>query len=47
MNRNLLYGAVAVLLVVVAVIGYQLYQEQNEPGLEIEVNDSGLSVETN
>jgi hypothetical protein len=48
MSRNTLYIVIAVLAVGVAVIGYQLYREQQEPsGLEINIGESGVSVETN
>jgi predicted negative regulator of RcsB-dependent stress response len=47
MNRNILYlviGALAV--VVVAVFGYQYYQErQNTVGVEIKIGDGGVSIE--
>ncbi|MEQ8480363.1 MAG: hypothetical protein RIC18_06880 [Hoeflea sp.] len=47
MSRNTLYIVIAVLAVGVAVIGYRLYQEQQEPsGLEINIGESGVSVET-
>ena len=47
MNRNTLYLIVGALVVAVIFIGFRLYQAEQEPSLEIEVNDSGLSVETN
>jgi len=48
MSRNALYIVIAILVVGVAVVGFQLYQEQQEPsGLEINIGESGVSVETN
>jgi hypothetical protein len=48
MNRNVLYliiGALVV-VVVVAVIGYQLYQDrQKTNGIQINVGKSGISIE--
>ena len=45
-NTNLLYAAVAVLAVVVAVLGYQLYEAKKEPkGLQINVGPGGVSME--
>lgn len=46
-NRNTLYLVIAVLVVGLGVVGYFLYQEQNKSGIEVEVNEDGLSVETN
>jgi hypothetical protein len=46
MNRNTLYLVIAALAVVVAVVGYQLYQErQKTTGIEINVGKSGISIE--
>ncbi|WP_422371012.1 hypothetical protein [Hoeflea sp.] len=48
MSRNTLYIVIAVLVAGLAVIGFQLYQEQQQPsGLEINIGESGVSVETN
>jgi len=46
-DKNTLYLVIALLVVGLGVVGYYLYQEEQEPGLEIEVNEDGLSVETN
>lgn len=46
MNRNLLYIAVAALVVIAAVVSYQLYQErQKTTGIEISVGKGGISIE--
>lgn len=46
MNRNILYAIVGALVVVVAVLGYNLYQERKKPdGLSINVGPNGLKIE--
>ena len=44
-NRNLLYLGVGALGVIAVVLGYQLYQERQNPGIEIEIGESGISIE--
>jgi predicted negative regulator of RcsB-dependent stress response len=46
-NRtNLLYLAVGALVVVVAVLGYQVYQDRQKPGLSISIGGKeGLKIE--
>lgn len=47
MNRtNILYVVIGALVIVVAVMGYQLYQERKKPeGVHIDVGPNGLSIE--
>lgn len=47
MNRtNILYLTIGVLIVAVAVLGYELYQERHPPeGVHIDVGPNGLSIE--
>ena len=47
MNRtNILYLIVGVLVIVVAVLGYELYQERHPPeGVHIDVGPNGLTIE--
>lgn len=46
MNRNVLYGAIAALVVVVAVLGFYFYQErQKTTRVEINVDKGGISIE--
>jgi RsiW-degrading membrane proteinase PrsW (M82 family) len=46
-RNNVLYLIVGALVVVVAVLGYQLYQKNNEPkGLNINVGPGGLSIKS-
>jgi predicted negative regulator of RcsB-dependent stress response len=45
-RSNILYLVIGVLLIVVAVMGYQLYQDRKQPeGMRIEVGPNGLSIE--
>lgn len=45
-NRNILYAILGALIVAVAVLGYNLYQEKKEPkGLQINVGPNGLKVQ--
>jgi hypothetical protein len=46
-NRtNILYLFIAVLVVAVAVLGYQLYQERHPPeGVHIDLGPNGLTIE--
>lgn len=47
MNRNVLYAIVGALIVVVAVLGYNLYQERKKPdGLSINIGPNGLKIDT-
>jgi RsiW-degrading membrane proteinase PrsW (M82 family) len=47
MNRsNLLYLIVGALVVVVALLAYQLYQDRKEPkGVQLNIGPSGVSIE--
>jgi RsiW-degrading membrane proteinase PrsW (M82 family) len=45
-NRNVLYLVVGALIVVVAVLGYNLYQDRKKPeGLQINIGPAGISVD--
>jgi hypothetical protein len=44
-RSNIIYLVVGALVVVVAMMGYQLYQDHNKPGLNIEVGPNGLSID--
>ncbi len=46
MNRNILYLVIGTLAVVAVVIGYMLYQEQQKAGIEIDLGNGGISIET-
>lgn len=48
MSRNGLYLVIAVLLVVVVGFGIYAYQQQQaKPGIEVKVDNNGLSVNGN
>jgi hypothetical protein len=45
-NRNLLFLIIGALIVVVGVLGYNLYQTKKEPeGLQINVGPNGLKIQ--
>ena len=47
MSRNTLVFIVGGLVVIVAVVGYLLYQEKHQAGFKVEVGKKGISVQTN
>ncbi|WP_192895668.1 hypothetical protein [Arsenicitalea aurantiaca] len=47
MSRNTLYLVIGVLVAAVIVFAIYTYQQQTRPGLEIRVDEQGLSVEGN
>jgi len=45
-RNNIFYLVVGALVIVVAVMGYQLYQDRKQPeGVRIEVGPNGLKIE--
>jgi hypothetical protein len=45
-NRNILFLMIGALVVVVSVLGYNLYEAKKQPeGLQINVSPSGLKIE--
>jgi predicted negative regulator of RcsB-dependent stress response len=45
-NRNILYLVIGALIVVVAVLGYNVYQSKKQPeGLQINLGPNGLKIE--
>ena len=45
-RSNIVYLVVGALLVVVAVLGYQLYQDRKKPeGVQINIGPGGVSIE--
>ena len=47
-NRNALYMIIGALIVVVAGFSYYAYQEEKKPdGVEIKLDEQGLSIEGN
>lgn len=47
MNRNGLYAVIAVLLVALIGIGIYIYQQQTRPGIEVRVDEQGISIDGN
>jgi len=48
MNRKLLYLLCGVLGVAVVILGYKVYQDRQKPnGVEIKIDDSGISIQGN
>jgi hypothetical protein len=48
MTRNSLYALIAVLAIAVAGFAiYYFYQESQKPGLEIRIDEQGISVDGN
>ena len=46
LNRNIIFLIVGALIVVVAVLGYQLYQDRKQPkGTQINIGPSGITIE--
>jgi predicted negative regulator of RcsB-dependent stress response len=47
MNRsNIVYLVIGVLLIAVAVLGYQLYQDRKQPeGVRIDLGPNGLTIQ--
>jgi hypothetical protein len=44
-NRNILFLIIGALIVVIGVLGYNLYQSKKEPeGLQINVGPNGLKI---
>jgi predicted negative regulator of RcsB-dependent stress response len=47
-NRNILFLIIGALIVVAAVLGYNLYQTKKQPeGLQINVGPNGLKIQNN
>ena len=45
-RNNIVYLVVGALVVVVVILGYQLYQDRKKPeGMRIDVGPNGLSIE--
>jgi len=47
MNRNGLYLVIGVLLVAVVAFGIYTYQQQTRPGIEVRVDEQGISIDGN
>ena len=48
MNRNTLYLIIGALVVAVIALGVYVYREESKPaGVELNIDDSGISIEQN
>lgn len=47
MNRNVLYLVIGALIVIVAFLGYRYYQDQQRSGITIEMDEGGMSIDSN
>jgi hypothetical protein len=47
MSRNGLYAVIAILLIAIAAFGIYTYQQQSRPGIEVRVDDGGISIDGN
>lgn len=47
MSRNGLYAVIAVLLIVVVGFAVYTYQQQTRPGIEVRIDDGGISIDGN
>lgn len=45
MSRNTLYIILAIVAVGGAILGYQIYQDQQTSGVEIKIGEGGISIE--
>lgn len=47
MSRNGLYAVIAILLIAIVGFGIYTYQQQSRPGIEVRVDDGGISIDGN
>jgi hypothetical protein len=48
LNRNTLYLIIGALVVAVIALGVYVYREESKPaGVELKIDDSGISIEQN
>lgn len=48
MNRNTLYGVITILVIALVAFGIYTYQqEQARPGVEVRVDEQGISIDGN
>jgi hypothetical protein len=47
MSRNGLYALIAILLIAVVGFGIYTYQQQTRPGIEVRVDEGGISIDGN
>jgi hypothetical protein len=47
MSRNGLYAVIAILLIAVVGFAIYTYQQQTRPGIEVRIDDGGISIDGN
>ncbi len=47
MSRNGLYALIAILVVALIAFGIYTYQQQSRPGIEVRVDEQGISIDGN
>lgn len=48
MTRTSLYGVIAILVIALVVFGFYTYQQQQaRPGIEVRVDEQGISIDGN
>jgi len=48
MNRNMLYLVIGALVGIVVVLGAYLYRQETKPeGVELKIDDNGISIQKN
>jgi hypothetical protein len=48
MNRNMPYLVIGALVVIVVVLGAYLYRQETKPeGVELKIDDNGISIQKN
>lgn len=48
MSRNSLYGVIAILVIALVAFGIYAYQQQqSRPGIEVRVDEQGISIDGN
>jgi hypothetical protein len=47
MSRNGLYAVIAILLVAILGFGIYIYQQQARPGIEVRIDEQGVSIDGN
>ena len=47
MSRNSLYGVIAILVIALVAFGIYTYQQQSRPGIEVRVDEQGISIDGN
>jgi uncharacterized membrane protein YidH (DUF202 family) len=46
-SRNSLYGVIAILVIALVAFGIYTFQQQARPGIEVRVDEQGISIDGN